>query len=831
VTFPQTFASACVRLALQRRRTVLVAACGVVLLGLVAGSRIRFDSDVLNLLPKKDPLVAQFRTVLAEFGATDTLLVVLRLQKAEDLELAFALADALEAELWQSPYLSRVEARLQDPVSLADAILAHAPLFLDQEGREELARRLSPEGMAQQVAALRQALETPQAMVTKEILTRDPLGLLPLLAAKLSYGPAALAVDATSGYFLAKDHSVLVLLASPKGSAQDIGFDQELFADLTQRVARAKAKVAEEWEVAESALPEVDFGGGHRIALEDATLIRQDTALNSLTSILGVGLLLLFAFGRVGAFFVASLPLLVGVAATFALAGVAVPNLSQAAAGFSALLVGLGIDFTIVLYARYLEHRRRGQGWEASWDAAAKESGPAIFLGAFTTLATFYAFLPTHFVGLQHLGLLTGTGILFLAFAAFLLLPALAGFGGKQAPPPTPGWLELSSLLAWVRRYRLWVFAVFGLLVISSLLFLPRLSFDDDVRHLRSAANRGVLVREEVAQAFGQTFNAMGVRLEAANELSLLAKTQALVQELSPLVRAGVVARVESAASLVPPLPEQQKAMAWLASARIDPDEVVARLQATLLAQGLVPGAFSPGLALVRQMLTPKEPVTYTLWRGTPLEQLVNRSLYHGDGYVSTLVTVYPKAGQWRREAPPELVALVQRTPGASLVGVNVLAQHLRQVVRKDAILASILGLVAVLALLLWQLRSFPAALACLLPVALGLLFAAGTAAALGLPLNPLNVFVATMVIGIASDYGIHLVHRLREDPEGLPATAQAVALAALTTLVGFGSLVTSHYPGLASIGWMTVFGVFWSCAAALLLLPLLFRRPCPEAR
>jgi len=825
VTFPQALASACVRAALKHRRTVLVAACAVVLLGAAAGSRIRFDSDVLNLLPQQDPLVAQFRRVLAEFGATDTLLVVLRLGDGEELELAFALADALEEELRQSPYLSRVEARFQDPVSLADAILAHAPLFADEAGREELARRLSPEGMAQQVAALRQALETPQAMVTKEILTRDPLGLLPLLAARLAHAPASLKVDATSGYYLSSDHKLLVILASPKGSAQDIGFDQKLFADLEQRVARAKAKVAEEWEVGETSLPEVEFGGGHRIALEDATLIRKDTAVNSLTSILGVGILLLLAFGRLSAFAFASLPLLVGLAATFAFAGLAVPNLSQAAAGFSALLIGLGIDFTIVLYSRYLEDRLRGRGGEAAWEAAARETGPAILLGAVTTLATFYAFLPTHFVGLQHLGLLTGTGIVLLACCAFLLLPALAGGNNHNPVPPPSRWLHLAPLLAWAQRHRIRVFAGCGLFLVASLVLLPRLRFDDDVRHLRSAANRGVLVQEEVAQAFGQTFNAMGVRLQAADELQLLAATQAFVEQLAPLVQAGVIARVDSVASLVPPLGEQQKALAWLASARIDGEQAVARLRDTLRAQGLVPEAFAPGLALLQRMLSSQQVVTYAMWRGTPLEQLVERSIYHGDGYVSTLVTVYPKPGQWRREAPSELAALVRRTPGASLVGVNVLAEHLRQVVRKDAILASTLGLVAVLALLLLQLRSFRAALACLLPVALGLLLAAGTAAALGLALNPLNVFVATMVIGIASDYGIHLVHRLREDPQGLPATARAVALAALTTMVGFGSLVTSHYPGLASIGWMTVFGVFWSCAAALLLLPLLFRR------
>ncbi len=816
----QALAAACARLAVRKPRAVLAWAVAVVLAGVALSVRIRFDADVLNLLPRRDPLVGQFRQVLTEFGATDTLLIVLRLSDSSQLEVAFALADLLEEELAKSPYLSRVEARLADPILLADAVLAHAPLFLDEAGRAELLTRLSPAGLEERARQLRQALDMPQTMVTKELATRDLLGVLPLLLKRLATSGGKLSVDASSGYYLSADHSLLVVLAYPHRPAQDIAFDQKLFADLRKRVAEAKSRLAGEWGLPEAALPEVDFGGGHRIALEDASLIRQDTAVNSLTSLLGVGLVLFLAFGRLRAFVLTTAPLVVGLAATFAFAGLLLPKLSQAAAGFAALLIGLGIDFSIVLYARYSEERFLGRPAGEAWEVSAKEVGPAIFLGAVTTMATFYAFVPTHFVGLQHLGLLTGTGVAFLALAALLLLPAASALAPEPpAAAPPASWLPLARFLAWTQRHRRWVLAAFALLVAASLVLVRHLPFDDDVRHLRSPVNQGVKVQEEVAAAFGQGFNAMGVRLVAGDELALLQKTQDFVASLQPLVDAGVVARVDSVAALVPSLPQQRLALQWLAAQGLEPKAVAAHLRRALDTQGLIADAFAPGLELVERMLSLREPVSYQVWQGSPLEQLVQRSVYHGDGSVSTLVSVYPPAGQWRREAPPALEELVRATPGASLVGVNVLAQHLRQVVRHDAMLATILGLLAVLALLLWQFRRPLHALFCVLPVAVGLPLAGATAALCGLALNPLNVFVATMVIGIGSDYGIHLVHRLREKPTDLGGTARAVVLAALTTMVGFGSLVTSHYPGLASIGWMTVFGVFWAVVAALVLL------------
>ncbi len=819
------FARACVRLGLSSPKAVLAASLGVLALGVALGSRIRFDSDVLNMLPQKDPLVGEFRRVVSEFGAAETLLVVERIADPQNLEPALALADALEDELKKSPFLSRVDARLQDPLRLAEEVLAHGLLFLDEEGRKELAQRLTPEGLGRRAREVREALDTPQAVMTKELATRDLLGVLPLILRRLSTSPQSLSVDTSSGYYLSADHSLLVILAYPTAPAQDIGFDEKLFADLEARVSKAKGRVAEEWELDPSQLPAVELGGGHRIALEDASLIRGDTIVNSLTSLVGVSVLLLFAFRRWHAVAITAAPLVVGLALTFAFAGLFFPTLSSAAAGFSALLIGLGIDFSIVMYARYCEVQASGCSLAEAWEETAMETGPAIFLGAVTTLATFYAFVATRFAGLAELGLLTGTGIVLLALAALVVVPALTAV--SRRPPavacPLP-WLPAERLLSWAQTHRRGVLLGALAACLGSSLLLPHLTFDDDVRHLRSPANRGVAVQEEVARAFGQSFNAMVVRLEAKDELALVEKTQAFVAALDRLKDSGTVARVESVATWVPPLPHQRETLAWLAAQGWDPAKVVSELRQALDREGLVADAFAPGLDLVHRMLSLSEPVTADMWRGTPLEGLVERSIHHGQGFVSTAVTVYAPPGGWRREAPPELVALVKSTPGASLVGINVLAQHLRQVVRADALRAAALGFVAVLALLMAQLRSGGDALLCLLPVAVGLVLAGGVAAATGLALNPLNVFVTTMVIGIGSDYGIHLVQRMREAPQGTGGTVRAVVLAALTTAVGFGSLMTSHYPGLASVGWMTVLGVCLACLAAIVLVPLLRR-------
>ncbi len=818
-----------VRFGHRHPRSVIAGAALVIVIGVLLGTHLSFETDVLSLMPRRDPVVSEFRRTLTEFGSLETLLVVVRVGGEEQLELAMALSDEIAEKLRESPHLSQVQAQLEDPVKLAETVFRHAVLFLDADGLNALGDRLTDRGLAARAADIRAALDTPHGILGKELAVRDPLGFLPLLLGRLTSTPSALKVDFSSGHFLSADHSLLLVLAKPTGPAQNIDFDERLLADVGARIEQAKGRVAAEQGVPVAELPEVLVGGGHRIAFEDASLIKKDIISNSVTSVIGVLLLFFLAYRRFATAHYAFLPLGTGLAMTFIFAALALGRLNSATSGFSALLVGLGIDFTIVTYGRYLEGRLAGLACAEALEDMAANTGPAVMLGAITTVGTFFAFLATRFAGLREFGLLTGVGIMFMCVSAFLLLPALVTlFDRDTAAVPAARWLHVGGVLRWAARHSRGVLAVAGIVTVAAVVSLRWLDFDDDVRNLRSPSNQGVAVQEEVAKAFGLSFNAMMIRIEAPDIETVLARVQDLAGGLDRLRDAGTISSYESLASLVPPRAAQERAVAWLATHRelSDPTRVRDRLFAALDANGLVSQAFAPGLATLGEAMRPAGPVSLEVWRDTPVQQVVDRSLRRADGHVATVVNVFAPPGMWRREAPPGLVALVRGVPGASLTGVNLVAQRMRLTVWQDAALAGALGLVLVVGLLLWKTRSLGATLVCLLPVAVGVLWALGVMAVAGYPLNLLNVFVITMVIGVGSDYAIYMLYRTREgaDPEMLAQTARAVLLSALTTIVGFGTLVTTHYPGLQSMGWMASLGVGFACFGAVVLVPLVLR-------
>jgi predicted RND superfamily exporter protein len=86
--------------------------------------------------------------------------------------------------------------------------------------------------------------------------------------------------------------------------------------------------------------------------------------------------------------------------------------------------------------------------------------------------------------------------------------------------------------------------------------------------------------------------------------------------------------------------------------------------------------------------------------------------------------------------------------------------------------------------------------------------------------------------VGIGVDYGIHLVHRYQERGDAERATAElapVILVAAAITMLGYGTLVTSSYPPLRSIGVVSAVSVVTLATASVLVLPALLmseRRP-----
>ncbi len=817
-------------LILRRPRMILAVALAItVAFGLLA-TRLRLDPDLLNLIPQNNREVNEFRSLLKETGTLDFHVVVLQFPKGSDPAVYGPLIDRIGEQLRASRQIQNVTWRIPDPFTVIDRVMPYSLLILSPQQLEVVAAKLSDDSILSAVERNRTLLQTPQSAIVKQVVRIDPFNLLPLYVEKLKRAGSGLNVDFSSGYYVSGDRSAAIIIARPKRAAQELAFSRAVMDETRAFVDKA----AEEFRTGNPnvPLPEIGFTGGYAIAAADEKIIRRDMAVNSISSMVGILLLYLYAYRRPSALLYAALPMTAAIVITFGIGALAFGTLSAASTGFAALLAGLGVDFLTVLYERYVDERNRGAGVAAAVRTLMTHGLPGVLVGALTTAATFFAFLATDFRGMTELGFLTGSGILVFLLCVVFVFPALLVIIERRRSSVRIVRVHAFGsdrvVTASLSRPRT-IFAVWAIVVVIAGVAATRVQFSDSVQNLRSKGNEGFKLQDVVTKKFGQSFEFMmyGVRGKTASEA--IAKTEAAMPDLDRIAEKRVIGSYQSIVTFLPSEAHQRQIIERLQAGAGGPfsrSRVEATFRRALVANGFRPDAYDDFIPLFGQALQQKEPLTITALERLGLGDSVQRFMKKTpEGYMS-IVYVYPTTGTWPRFLPEELQEFRRKHPEGALTGVNLVSQTLRTITRNDSARASLLGFALVFGLLWLGFRSFSRACLVFVPFIAGCTCMLGFMAAFNLEFNFMNVFVGLMLVGTATDYAVYMIQRYDESPEQFPhnstETGRAVVLAALMSIVGFASFALSAYPGVRSIGIAAVVGIALSCLASITLLPAL---------
>jgi predicted RND superfamily exporter protein len=364
------------------------------------------------------------------------------------------------------------------------------------------------------------------------------------------------------------------------------------------------------------------------------------------------------------------------------------------------------------------------------------------------------------------------------------------------------------------------------------------LRFEDSVRSMRPEGSQAVEFREEVAERFGSGLEHMMLIIRGDSAAEVLRLADQASRRAEALVEEGVLTGVDSVASVLPSPARQAEILAGLERARdagFQASAARARFEEALDEAGLRAEPFAAGLDLFEEALGIDRPIDLAALESEPQSRhLLERYLRHtplpdGSEEWQTVVYLYTPPMLWRREAPPQALALADEMgPGVTLTGGNVVSAVLRASILEDAVAGVFVGFVLVGFLLWLDYRRLSDTLLTLAPLVMGIVWMLGTMSVLGIAMNFMNIFVTTMIIGIGVDYGVHAIHRFREMEKAgegrldveLVETGKAIAMAAVSTMVGFGSLSLSHYPGLRSMGLVAILGALSTCLVALTVLP-----------
>ncbi|MPZ17258.1 MAG: MMPL family transporter [Luteitalea sp.] len=813
------------------RRLVLIGTCVLLLVSVVGVSRVRFDANVLHLLPREGAAVPAFETYLERFGSLDQLYIVFTAPPDHTIDEYDSVIDRFVARLGKAPEIDHIDTGRIDTTRDWSYLADHLLWLLDEQRLHAALARFEPEEMREALDASRRLLTLPSPAVTT-MVSQDPLGLFNLLSAQLGGGSAGVGLGASSSGYVAPDGQSRLVIARPSSPPFDTAFSHRLFERLNdiERAVTHDMGLERNTPNEESrdvisdpfadALPPLDvaYAGGHRIGIETEAQIKRESIVNSIGSLVLILPALLLIFRSPWLLACGAIPTGLSLLVVLGALGFAGTTLSAAATGASAMLFGLGIDGVVLLYVTYRLGLSDGL---PSHEAVRRTSGASasMLLGMWTTAATFYGLVVIDYPSLQQLGMLIGHSMVVCGILTLLLVPAMLPSRPGTRPPRA---LTLPGLAALIGRQSRLVLIAAALVTVALAVAALGLQVNPTLERLESTTP-AVQFEQAVARRFGLPTD-VGVVLARGRELQTLVDGNAKLADAIHRELPGLP--IHTVSALLPSSRQQAVTRQRLRQEGLSPDVAGRRIHQVATDVGFRTDTLAPFVARLPRLLDRAQRVSYQGYVDHGLGDVISRFVSReGGGWVLASYVLPRDAKDIARvDALVRRVAPDQQLTGLPLVNAELAARFLPEFLKGLGV-----GTAIVLALILATFREWRLSLLALAPTALGLVWTAGVLALAGVELDLFAVFAVVTFVGIGVDYGIHLVHRYRQygyhAERATSELAPVILVAGLITLLGYGTLINSSYPPLQSIGVVSAVSVLALVAASVLVLPAMLER------
>jgi predicted RND superfamily exporter protein len=515
--------------------------------------------------------------------------------------------------------------------------------------------------------------------------------------------------------------------------------------------------------------------------------------------------------------------LAVGCAVTFGLTQLLVGYLNANTAFLGGIVLGNGINPTIVLLARYLEERRRGAPVDGALLNAWSATLPATFVASFAAGLAYLSLASTSFRGFSQFGVIGFLGMASCWLSTYLVLPAIVATldaRGRLAPRPNAGRSGV-RLARFVTAHQTGLrAATVGVLLFGVMGAVLRRhdAVEYDWTRLRSRHSQ-----REGTNYWGHRSDRVyegsippvtPVVLWAPSPAELEATLAALERRREALGQQDPIRLVQSIHDAVPP--DQGRRIALL-------DEIRPLLSDAIL-KHLSPEQRRTALQL--RPVTDLRPVTLQ-----DLPHPLQQALVERDGTAGRVALLYPRdllpTDLRKSRAVSAVVSAAITESGGHTLAYSplLLLAEIGAATLRDGPHATWVALVLVSLLVVVLMRRPRDIAAVLGSLLMGVAALVGIAAATGQRVNFINFVVLPITFGIGVDYAANVVHRFRTDRAGglehaLGETGGAIALCSATTIIGYGSLWIADNQALAGFGVLAALGELTCLSAALCLLP-----------
>ncbi len=158
----------------------------------------------------------------------------------------------------------------------------------------------------------------------------------------------------------------------------------------------------------------------------------KDTGLTTMISFILVFLIATFTYFSLRVGFIAILPIIISIVWTVGFMGFFNVPFTALSTGLIALVLGIGIDFSIHLVNSSYNYLKRGLNINDALEKTLTYSGGALLLTTITTFIGFISLVLATLLGIQRLGLSLAFSILSVFLVSIILVPAIISLGNRN---------------------------------------------------------------------------------------------------------------------------------------------------------------------------------------------------------------------------------------------------------------------------------------------------------------------------------------------------------------------------------------------------------------
>ncbi len=808
---------------IQVRRPLLFVAFAVVLAipSIILARGLVLKTGFESLLPDNKASVVELKRVAQRTAGVSTLAVII---DGTDKQALQNFADALLPKLrglgpqWIGTAENGVHAERD---FLRDRQALYLPLEKVREIHDRVEDRFNYEVNGSLVD------EVPEP-ITRESIEKE----FKSAAASKAKGPAY--VD---GYYMNAQETRQIVLARTPLASGDLDRSHEL-----QR--RVRAVIDELNPSSFHASLRVGLTGDIITSAEQYGAVKNDLATVGASGIAMILLIDFLFFLRVRAVVVMALSIGMGLLWTFGITRLAIGHLNTASGFLVSIIFGNGINFGILLRARYGEARRAGLDLRLAIEMAYRDTFRPTLSVAAAAGAGYLSLATTSFRGFKDFGIIGGYGMLLCWAANFLLMPPLLVLFERVWPTwqnekQTTLWGKVQAFIdqgipfgapfAWISRHvpSRWVAALgIALGVVSVVLSVRYVTSDpleydlgkleNDSSSVESAATRLGSGMTDITGRTGQ--DGMAIMTERLDQVKpLLAELEKRRVEFS---NPPAFEKVVSIFDLIPDQQEEKIELLRKVRQRVERAHELGKVSAD-------------DWNAILPYLPPKDLRPFGV---QDLPERVARPFTEKDGTRGRIVYIVPTDGQSVRNMRYLLrwADAYRKTvlPSGEVVygsGRAVIFADMLAGIIEEAPKAVLLSAIMTMLVVVFSFKSGARGIRSIILVLGALLTGVAWMGALlylgRIKLNFLNFIAIPITLGIGVDYGINLVHRWRLEGPGrlysiVRETGGAVVLCSLTTVLGYIALLRSVNPAVRSFGLAAVIGELTCLTAVVVVLP-----------